>query len=268
MGVCMGVKRALAIVERTLEENPGLKVYSLGPLIHNPRVVEEFRRRGLIAIENLARAEGGIVVVRAHGIGPAQKMECDERGLRCVDATCPKVHRIHEMVRERNARGIRIVIVGDSGHGEVQGISGYAPGAAIISSVAEAESVPLDGACTVVCQTTFRRAEYQRICDALRARRPDIEVLETTCSATERRQESLARLARKVDALLVIGGRNSANTRWLFQSALATGQPAWHIEGAGDIPPEIRGFERVGISGGASTPNDIIDEVERALLSL
>ncbi len=268
MGVCMGVKRALGIVEGVLAANPGTPIFTLGPLIHNRRVVDEFRARGVVPVEDLAEVREGIVIIRAHGIGPDQLSRCRHMGLRCVDATCPHVQRIHEKVREFNAKGFRAIIVGDAAHGEVKGIRGYARSSSVIATVEEAETVALSSPSIVVSQTTFARAAYMRIAAVLQRRDPGILVFETTCAATETRQESVVRLAAGVEALLVIGGRESANTRWLFEAARATGRPSWQIEGVEDIPAEMRGFARVGISAGASTPDNAVDEVEKALLAM
>ena len=268
MGVCMGVKRALGIVEEVLAANPGTPVYTLGPLIHNRRVVDEFRVRGVVPVEDLSEVHDGIVIIRAHGIGPEQLALCKQEGLRCVDATCPHVRRIHEKVSEFDAKGFHAIIVGDAEHGEVKGIRGYARRSSVIATEEEAETVALPSPSIVVSQTTFARAASLRIAAVLRRRDPGITVFETTCAATERRQESILRLAAGVQALLVIGGRESANTRWLYEAARSTGRPSWQIEGAGDIPPEIRRFARVGISAGASTPDTTVDEVEKVLLSM
>jgi 4-hydroxy-3-methylbut-2-enyl diphosphate reductase len=210
----------------------------------------------------------GIVIIRAHGIGPEQKRQCEREGITCIDATCPNVRRIHRDVAAYASRGFHVIIVGEETHGEVRGIRGYAGSATVISSASDAEISPIPMPCIVVGQTTFKREEYRRICEVLRTREPRVEVLDTLCAATESRQESLQRLAERVDALLVIGGRKSANTRWLYQAAIETGKPSWHIEEASDIPREISGFERVGISAGASTPDSTVEEVEAALLRL
>ncbi len=265
LGVCMGVRRALAIVERALAENPGVPIYTLGPLIHNTRVVEEFRRRGVVPIEDVSGVRRGIVVIRAHGIGPRQREECERAGLRLIDATCPHVLKVHEIVRQHAARGFNAIIVGDADHGEVKGIRGYAGGSSVIASIAEARTVELPPRCIVVGQTTFKKAEYERICHILKLRKPDIVVFDTSCAATETRQESLLALAKEVDAILVVGGRHSANTCWLLQTALLTGRPSWHIEGAAEIPAEVSSYPIVGISAGASTPDAVIQEVEEAL---
>lgn len=265
LGTCRGVQRALALVEQTLAEHPGEPVYTLGPLIHNPRVVEEYRRRGVVPVGSLSDVERGIVVIRAHGIGPEERRQCGREGVTCVDATCPDVLRVQELVRDRAARGDGVVIVGDPTHVEVRGIRGYAPDSVVVSTEAEADSVGIAGPCIAVGQTTFPRDRYLRIAGILRSRIPGLEVHETSCPATERRQQSLVELARKVDAIVVVGGKESANTRWLHQVAVSTGRPAWHVEGADDLPPDIGRFAAVGISAGASTPESLIAEVEAAL---
>lgn len=268
LGVCRGVSRALEMVERTLEENPGTPIFTLGPLIHNPRVVEEFRARGVVPVKDVGEIDRGIVVIRSHGIGPEETRRVRESGLTCVDATCPHVRRAQRTVREHSARGYAAIIVGDAGHGEVQGIRGYADRSFVIDSAAQARSMEIPPRAIVVCQTTFDRTRYREICAVLRERSPDILVFDTGCSATEKRRESVAALAARVDAIVVIGGKQSANTRWLYQAALSTGRPAWHVEGADDIPAEVSRHERVGLSAGASTPESIIDEVEKALLAM
>ena len=262
------MSRALELVERTLEENPGVPIYTLGPLIHNTRVVEEFRARGVVPVKDMEGLDRGIVVIRSHGVGPEEKRRVKESGLAVVDATCPHVRRAQRTVRDYAARGYDAIIVGDAEHGEVQGIRGYAVKSTVIDSVGQAEGMEISERSIVVCQTTFDSARYREICAVLRGRKPDILVFDTGCAATEKRRESVASLAGRVDAIVVIGGRQSANTRWLLQAALKTGKPAWHVEGAGDIPVEVAGYARVGISAGASTPESIIDEVEKALLAM
>jgi 4-hydroxy-3-methylbut-2-enyl diphosphate reductase len=265
LGTCHGVQRALAILERTLAEHPGEPVYTLGPLIHNARVVEEYRRRGVVPVSGLSEVEHGIVVIRAHGIGPAERAACGREGVVCVDATCPDVLRVQDLVRTHAAGGDGVLIVGDPGHVEVKGIRGYAPAAVVVSTEEEAEAVVLAGPCIAVGQTTFPRDRFRRIALILRRRVPGLRVHETSCPATERRQQSLVDLAERVDAIVVVGGKESANTRWLHQVAVATGRPAWHVEGAADLPADIGRFRTVGITAGASTPESLIAEVEAAL---
>jgi 4-hydroxy-3-methylbut-2-enyl diphosphate reductase len=268
LGVCRGVRRALAIVEQAIAENPGVPVYTLGPLIHNPRVVEEFKTRGVYPIDDVSEAGEGIVIASAHGVGPEVVEECAARGVRVIDATCPDVRRIQRMVREYSTQGCHVLIVGDANHREVIGIRGWASGSSVIASVEEAGRIEVPEECIVVGQTTFKRAEYHAICAALKRRFPGLTVFDTSCASTETRQRSLISLAGRVEALLVVGGKDSANTRWLYQTALQTGKPSWHIEGAAEIPAELIRYGSVGISAGASTPDQVIDEVEESLLAL
>jgi 4-hydroxy-3-methylbut-2-enyl diphosphate reductase len=268
LGVCKGVRRALKVVERALEQKHDGGLYTIGPLIHNPRVVEDFRLRGVEVADDISKIREGTVIVSAHGIGPEGKNQCRRAGIRMIDATCPDVRRVQKLVADRSARGVHVLIVGDAGHREVIGIRGYASASSVIATEEEARTVDVPPVSTVVGQTTFRRIEYEAICRILRERSPGIEVLDTSCSATETRQESLIELARGVDALLVIGGRQSANTKWLFRAALQTGKPSWHIEGSGEIPADISRYLSVGISAGASTPDFVIDEVEKCLRAM
>jgi 4-hydroxy-3-methylbut-2-enyl diphosphate reductase len=253
------------MAEKTLAENPRVALYSLGPLVHNARVVGDLRARGLTPVDDISQVSDGIVIVRAHGIGPEQRKECERPGVRCIDATCPKVLRIQQMVRQYDEEGYLVIIAGEPQHDEVKGIRGFARRSFVVENTADARMVPLGGPAVVVSQTTLPRSQYAEICQALRTREPGVLVQDTSCVATETRQESLVRLASRVEAILVIGGRDSANTRWLHQAALATGRPAWHVEGVSDLPAEIGGFERVGLTAGASTPDWIIDEVEAEL---
>jgi 4-hydroxy-3-methylbut-2-enyl diphosphate reductase len=268
LGLCPGVRRALRLAEQAIDENPGVPLYSYGPLIHNRRVVDDLRERGLVPVEDLSHVREGIVVIRSHGIGPAERKECERPGIRCIDATCPTVRRIQEDVRAYSARGFDVLIVGDPRHGEVRGIAGYARRSAVVPSPAEAETVPLVGLAFLVAQSTFDEGEFRQIRDILLRRKPDIVVEDTLCHEIAAREAGIRRLAASVDALLVIGGRRSANTGRLHRAALASGQPSWRVEGAGDLPHGMGNFATVGISAGASTPDFIIDEVEAALRAL
>jgi len=254
-------------VDDALAAVPGAPMYSLGPLIHNPRVVEEYRQRGVTCVQDVPAVESGTVIIPAHGAGPAERAACRERGLAIVDATCPRVARIQELAAGHDARGYGVIVVGDAGHGEVKGIRAHAAVSLAVSRVEEAEAADLSGRpWLVVSQTTFRRAEFALICRALESRSADLLVRDTGCSATEERQKSLLRLAPEVEALLVIGGRQSANTRWLYETARETGRPSWLIEGAHELPEGLSAYGVIGISAGASTPDVIVDEVEAALL--
>jgi 4-hydroxy-3-methylbut-2-en-1-yl diphosphate reductase len=266
MGMCGGVRRALSLVDSALADDPSTPVFTLGELVHNPAVVAEYRARGVVAVDDPGDVTSGIIVIRTHGVGPAWRAASERPGVRCIDATCPRVLRIQELVRDGHARGWTIIVVGDARHDEVRGIAGHAPGCRVVGSVEEARTIACAGHALVVGQTTLAREEYEAVCAALRSRCPDLEVADTTCPSTESRRDSIRRLAADVDAVLVVGSPTSANARWLHAAATAAGTPSWLIAGPAEIPSEVRAFGRVGISAGASTPDAVINEVERALL--
>lgn len=271
-GFCMGVRRAVEAVQRLLREQPGTPVRTLGPLIHNRVFLDELREQGVEIVSEPEEAPDGVVVIRAHGVGPEDREVLSRNGIGVVDATCPKVLRSQQKVREHAEAGCGVAIVGDAGHGEVQGLAGYAPGAFIVPDVEEAQRLIRSGELAerlfIIGQTTYRQEEYDRICEILRQARPDAEVDNSICGATRNRQDSLRELAGAVDALIVVGGRESANTTKLYQSAAATGKPAWHIEEASEVPREIGHFRTVGITAGASTPDTVIDAVQNRITEL
>jgi len=239
MGYCMGVRRAVQIVNDMLDSGKHTTIHTMGPLIHNRHVLEK--------------------LVRALFL---------ERNIELVDATCPRVLRSQRIVKEHSDQGFHIVIVGDKDHGEVRGIAGYAGNYRVIKDEKEAQSLKLPAKTMVIGQTTLRRDEYARICDILKEKNPHIKICRSICPATEKRQEALRELAEKVDAILVVGGRDSSNTKHLYRTASKLINAAWHIEEASEIPLEINNYDRIGITAGASTPDWIIDEVERRLLEM
>lgn len=266
MGFCMGVRKAVQAVEDLIVNEKGRKISTYGPLIHNRLVLEKLALQGVNVIESPNDAEG-IVVIRAHGIGPDEKKILEERADKVVDATCPRVLNSQKKAREASLCGMEVIICGDRDHGEVQGIAGYAEKSRIIGTTGEAENLEITLPALVISQTTFSRELYAEICAILEKKFPGIGIASSICPATEKRQEALTELAGKVDAVIVIGGKNSANTIRLYQSALKLGKKAWLIENADELPDEIRKFGFVGITAGASTPDWIIKEVADKLKS-
>jgi 4-hydroxy-3-methylbut-2-en-1-yl diphosphate reductase len=265
LGLCPGVRRALALAEKALGEAGGAPVSSLGPLVHNGRLVEDLRRRGLLPVEEPSAVADGTVVIRSHGVGPAERRALDRPGLRVVDATCPRVRRIHDCVADHAARGFFVVVAGEPGHDEARGIAAHAARAAIVATPAEAEALALEEPLLLVAQTTFDGGAWEGIRAALARRAPGLTVVETLCGEVADRETAVRRLASLVDAIVVVGDRSSANTRRLLETALSTGRPAWRVEGAEDLPAEVGAYARVGITAGASTPDSAIEEVETAL---
>jgi len=288
LGFCMGVKRAMGMTLALAAKNPGVRIRTIGPLIHNPVALAWLAERGVEVLEDaetvtrtaVTEAGGvaadreaagpapGILVIRAHGIAPAMRESLASGGARIVDATCPRVLRSQKIAEEYSAKGFQVIIVGDKSHGEVQGIRGYAEGATVISSYEEAEALAVPSLVAVIGQTTFSKSEYRRICSLIRERNGEAVIFRSICPATEQRQKALSRLIAEVDGVVVVGGRNSANTTRLFQTAAASGKPAWFVESAAEIDRNERFPVRVGLTAGASTPDWVIDEVEERILAM
>ncbi len=270
LGYCMGVRRAMDLAVKTAETESGRPIYTLGPLIHNPQAVEDLRRRGVEVLpegEADARIAGRTVILRAHGVSPDLRSRLEALGARLADATCPRVLASQRRARRFHEAGYSVVLVGDRNHGEIVAVTGCAPGCSVVGSPAEAEALDLSEPVGVLAQTTVTEEEYDAVCGVLRSRYSRLSIVDTICPATRERQESLARLAARAEAIVIVGGRSSANTARLFRAALSLGKPAWHIETARELPPEVFGFGVVGLTAGASTPDPIIAEVEDALLN-
>ena len=266
MGFCMGVRRAMQIVHDIIDSGPSCPVYTFGPLIHNRLVLEDLEKHGVTVLENPEEAEG-IVVVRAHGVQPEIKKILEKRCEKLVDATCPRVLDSQKKVYEASEKGFHVVLAGDRDHSEVKGIAGYASSVDIVQSAEDASKLSIPENTLVISQTTFSEKEYDRICSILNEKAADVQILKSICPATEKRQNALSRLLDQVEAVIVIGGKNSANTRRLYKTALTSNENSWHIEKADEIPEKIREFDVVGITAGASTPDWIIKEVEDKLKS-
>jgi 4-hydroxy-3-methylbut-2-enyl diphosphate reductase len=272
----MGVRRAMEKAIETAESAGDAPVHTFGPLIHNRICVEDLERRGITAVRSPDELEpGSIVIVRAHGIPPAQREAIEERGAKVIDATCPRVIRSQNTVKEHSNRGAHIVIIGDRNHGEITGLAGFAASYDIVQNEEEARQalarweragLGFPNGLTVIGQTTLKRDEYDRISGVIRERYPEAAVVHSICPATSKRQESL--LEMQVDAFVIIGGKDSANTTRLARTAAGTGRPVWHIEEASELPAEIASFDVIGISAGASTPDRTIDEVEERIREL
>ena len=265
-GFCMGVKRAVDKALAVSEEEDG-PIHSLGPLIHNQQVVDLLVSRGVAVCEDLDALDGGTVVIRAHGVPPDTIRKLEEAGLDIEDATCPHVLSSQRAIRKYSSETCQVVIAGDKDHAESIGLKGYCAGpGVIISTVQEAERIELGAEVCLIAQTTFNEATYERISGIIRRRRPSATVLSTICKATQRRQDECRALAAEVNAMVVVGGQNSANTRRLAEIARSTDTPTFHIETAEDLDASaLSGFETVGVTAGASTPNWIIRSVIRRL---
>ncbi|GHV69001.1 4-hydroxy-3-methylbut-2-enyl diphosphate reductase [Spirochaetia bacterium] len=279
LGFCMGVRRAVDMAADIRAENPEKSVYTMGPLIHNPQVQLKLKEKGIkiLSEDDLPFSlENSTVVIRAHGISPALETELKKRGAVIADATCPHVKASQKKAQSLSAGGFRIFLAGEKNHGEIIGIASYAgEGCFVAASPTEAEHLAAElfqkepGAKTALLgQTTISPSEYRAIAGAILKYFPHLEIVDSICGATQDRQDSLRELCAAVDAVLIAGGRESANTRRLLSIAEGCGKKAWLVESAAEIPPEIRSFPVVGLSAGASTPEDTIDEIEDAILRM
>jgi len=267
-GFCMGVRRAM---ERTLAERRDVEgtLYTLGPLIHNPQVLEILKKNGVVPVGTDEVRCGSTVIVRAHGVAPEALEALKEKGALVINATCPKVGRIQGMAKKASGEGKAVIIVGDRDHAEVKGILGHARGAGLcVSSLEEAVALRLDRPAILLAQTTFNEEEYEAIAAAMVRRFPGIEVLHTVCDATSRRQEEARRMAADCDAMVVVGGKNSANTMRLARIIASLGKPVFAVEDETELPPEAGRFRRVGVTAGASTPNWLIHRVAERLTEM
>ena len=289
-GACYGVQRALDMADEVIAD--GSRAYTLGPLIHNPQVVADLAARGAEAVgsvedicwegaaagdasaEGSASAAGDVpaVVIRSHGVTPQVLAAVEDRGFSVVDATCPHVSRAQHAAAELAAEGCRVIVVGEAGHPEVEGLTAWAEEAGgKVDVVAAPEEIPegLYDPVGVVAQTTQRRENLEAVVAALREAGLEPIVKNTICSATRQRQEAAADLASAVDAMVVIGGRNSSNTTRLAEVCVLTCPRTFHIESVDELDPAaFAGCARIGVTAGASTPENQIAAVEAFLRAL
>lgn len=264
-GYCFGVKRALEIAGATREKYRS-PVYTLGPLIHNPKVVKDLEEAGVIPCRSLEETEpGGVLIIRSHGAGPEVFAAARRRGLQVVDATCPYVRQEQKLAARLHREGYKVVVVGDPGHAEVQAVAASVPGGAEIIDPATVKDgklpVSLPARVGLVCQTTQTQENLAGVISAILPGIKELKIFNTICSATAERQQEVYDLARRADILLVVGGRNSANTRKLAEigSALVS---TYHIEGVEELDPcWFRQKRVIGVTAGASTPKEQIDAV-------
>lgn len=262
-GFCFGVSRAIKLVEKGLGDH--MKIATLGPIIHNSQVVERFSKMGVRIIQSPEEAAAGeTVIIRSHGISRQVEEKLKDLGISYIDATCPFVKKIHNIVMENHAAGRPIIIIGDGSHPEVIGINGWCDNtAAVISSVEECEKLDkqaLENGCAVA-QTTFEREIWEKITKFIKNTCKTTLIFDTICSATNERQKSAAALAEKSDSFIVIGGKNSSNTKKLFDIAARRCANTCLVEGAWELPAHMVKGELIGITAGASTPDWIIKEV-------
>jgi 4-hydroxy-3-methylbut-2-enyl diphosphate reductase len=268
-GFCFGVKRAVDLVYEEVKK--GVPVYTFGPIIHNDEVVKDLEEKGVTVIhdiEELNQITEGTIIIRSHGVSKEIYDEMQEKGLTLVDATCPFVRKIHKVVDEQAEQDRRIVIIGNDNHPEVEGIKGWCREPAIVIETeeeAEKFSFPEGQKVCIVAQTTFNYKKFKDLVEIISKKGYDILALNTICNATEERQTEARSLAKVSDAMIVIGGKHSSNTQKLYEICKKECEDTYYIQTLDDLDLEkFKSFRSVGITAGASTPNNIIKEVQIA----
>ena len=266
-GFCFGVQRAVDSVYKELEENSG-KIYTFGPIIHNEQVVEDLNKRGIEVIdtvEQLKKIKEGTVVIRSHGVAKEIYDILEQQKLKMVDATCPFVKKIHNIVLDESNNGKTIIIIGNDNHPEVEGIKGWVNGEVIVinkEEQIEKLSLPEQTKACIVSQTTFNHNKFKYLVEIIRKKGYDITVVNTISNATHVRQVETQKISSKVDGMIVIGGKNSSNTQKLYDICRNECENTFYVQTVKDLNlHELKSLKSIGITAGASTPKNIIEEV-------
>ena len=266
-GFCFGVERAVNQVYDQIKHGSG-PIYTLGPIIHNEEVVRDLEEKGVKVLNSeneISALTEGTVIIRSHGVGKHIYDMLKAQGVQIVDATCPFVKKIHRIVQEQNLQGRRVIIIGDETHPEVEGIKGWGDARTmVVKNEEQMEKLPSftgEKLC-IVSQTTFNYNKFKDLVEKFEKKGYDILVLNTICNATQERQVEAERIASQVDAMIVIGGKNSSNTRKLYEICQKECKDTHYIQTLDDLNPEsVNSVRSVGITAGASTPKKIIEEV-------
>ena len=267
-GFCFGVKRAVDTVYEQVNTCSG-PIYTYGPIIHNEEVVKDLESKGVVVLrteEDLDNISGGTVIIRSHGVEKRIYDKLEAKGVRIVDATCPFVKKIHNIVQKESAEGKYILIIGNPDHPEVIGIRGWAgEHAAVIQNADDIENIDFSKKEKIcfVSQTTFNYNKFKDLVEIIKKKSYDSSVLNTICNATKERQTEAESIAESVDAMIVIGDKHSSNTQKLFEICRKACNNTYYIQTLGDLDlNQLGSVETVGITAGASTPNNIIEEVQ------
>lgn len=264
-GACYGVERALRMVEDAAKTSP-VPVHTLGPLIHNPRVVADLALKGVTVVDSPEESAGDTLLLRTHGVTPNEERRARKLCHDVLDATCPFVKKVHLAASRLYREGYQVVVVGEAGHPEVEATLPHAPGAVVVGDASEVADLPACKKIGVVVQTTQSRSNLERVVSALLGRAEEVRVVNTICDATSGHQGACAELAARADVMIVIGGRISANTKRLTEIAAELCPRTYHIEGADELDSSwLDGAGLIGITAGASTPASQIDAVRSAI---
>lgn len=267
-GFCMGVKRAMQLASHTAKD--GTKVYAIGPLIHNPQAIEGLKEQGVGMIGHASEAQAGdTIIIRAHGVTKEVLKSLENAGANIVDATCPHVVTSQKQIKKYSDLGYKIIIVGDPKHPEIESLSSFATDGILVKDFEAAAELGALDQVMIIAQTTYNAQEFNKIAEFLQGQAQEAVISNSICLATSKRQEEIKSLASASDAVIIVGGKNSANTRRLAEIAAEYCKNVKHIETEGELKPEdYANCERVGISAGASTPEFITARVVKWLENL
>ncbi|MGA9264500.1 MAG: 4-hydroxy-3-methylbut-2-enyl diphosphate reductase, partial [Desulfobacterales bacterium] len=255
-GFCMGVRRAVEMVMDTSGDQQG-PIYTFGPLIHNAQVLDLLQGKGISILTEIPDRGTGTVLIRAHGVPPKTKLQLKKAGFSVIDATCPRVIKVQSIIGRHAKKGYASIIIGDKDHPEVTGLLGYAgQNGHVVGSFEELDSLPHFNQAIVVAQTTQNTQFFEAVKNWVHEKHPTYKIFDTICDSTERRQDEVKRLSTEVDAIIVVGGRNSGNTQRLAEIAGSSGKPTYHVETEEDLDTldlkELNALELIGITAGAS----------------
>ncbi|PIU51515.1 4-hydroxy-3-methylbut-2-enyl diphosphate reductase [Candidatus Desantisbacteria bacterium CG07_land_8_20_14_0_80_39_15] len=264
VGFCFGVKRAMGLTLKALRENPGKPIYTFGPLIHNPRAIKKLKDIGVRVIHSLQNIKTGILIIPSHGLAPSIIVQARKKKLFIIDATCPYVLRSQRLAELLAKQGYRVIIVGKSSHPEIRGIiGGIKRMGKVIGKTEDLKSLPKFKKIGVITQTTESLSNFKSVIESILDKGFELKVYNTLCAHTLKRQEEARRIAKSVDLMLVIGGRNSANTSRLFEICRAC-VTTYQIESPDELSPDwLRGKKSIGLVSGTSTPLSAVKEVVR-----
>lgn len=275
-GFCFGVKRAIRIAtetKRRVDASDGgsiIPVYTCGPLVHNPVVIESLSSEGIISVEDLTAVPKGYIIIRSHGVSPEMRSMALALGFSIIDATCPLVRKIHEVAAALRDEGCRVIIIGRRDHPEVVGIAGHAGGdCQVIGSIKEAKALKFRRRTGVVVQTTAALEQFREISAELLSRSFECRIYNTICFDTLKRQRETRDLAARVDIMVIVGGKSSSNTKRLFDICKDAGTTTYRVETAQELQSSwFSDVKRAGVAAGASTPEELLRKVRDRLLAL
>ncbi len=266
-GFCHGVRNAISVAEEILAKEDN--VYSFGPIIHNPDVVDRLAERGLTTVDKVEDVQSGTVLIRSHGAAPEQISKLKKKGLNIVDATCILVKRVQRIAGELEKDGFRVVVIGEENHPEVKAVVGCAKDVVVIADESDLHKLPANAKLGVVCQTTQNPEHFGKMLGAMVKRGfTELKVINTLCKEAIKRQESAVRLCRQVDIMFVLGGLESANTSRLAELCKRVNKQTFHLQSWSELDKSVLfGKGKAGVTAGASTPDWIIDEFVENLRS-